>query len=325
MKTTVLVLFTVILLLSFTSSYAQKDEVPKDTISYQVSQNLTLLILSKDYHNLSKDNQVQSILEDFQSRVRGIQESIPTSSSYTIDYQYQNKLEILQSNKIKSYNLSEDIGMTEGFRNQANITDGNNGYRVELNFNDVTEILEADFAAILSSIISELPEKDRYLRYLEYRKDTEQNKVVLTDNRPSGYLDMLSFQAGVGANVYRNKFLTDLTGEIGLQLNHKGILRNQFYVSNNLIFSFDAENNTLINNFTNIGYSRNLSNVKDKSNWLGVEFGILTKRSGEIFQPNTMRIGLNWEAGKHITVSPQLYFNGFFQQVSPGFRIGIGL
>jgi len=80
-----------------------------------------------------------------------------------------------------------------------------------------------------------------------------------------------------------------------------------------------------INNFTNIGYRKNLSNQKEKPNWLGVEFGTLTKRSGDIFVPNTMRMGMNWQVGKNITVAPQLYFNGFFKQVSPGFRIGIGL
>lgn len=182
-----------------------------------------------------------------------------------------------------------------------------------------------DFQEIIPEILSELPEKDRHLRYLEYKTDPQTNKIRLTENRPSGHLDMLSLQAGEGANVYRSRFLTDITGEIGLQLNHKGILRNQFYVSNNLLFSFDTENSSVINNFTNFGYRRNLSNERGNPNWLGVEIGILTKRSGEIFQPNAMRLGVNWNVGKHITVSPQLYWNGFFQQVSPGFRIGIGL
>lgn len=151
------------------------------------------------------------------------------------------------------------------------------------------------------------------------------NKAKLIQNRPSGYLDMLSLQAGVGANVYRSKFLTDITGELSLQLNQKGILRNQFYVSNNLMFSFNESNSAVINNFTNLGFRRNFSNVKDKPNWLGIEFGTVTKRSGDVFQPNTMRFGFNWQAGKHITVAPQMYFDGFFKIVSPGFRIGIGL
>jgi len=159
-----------------------------------------------------------------------------------------------------------------------------------------------------------------YLEFIE-----ENNKASLKENRPYGYLDMLSLQADVDANVYRNRFLTDITGEIGLQLNHIGILRNQFYVSNNLIFSFDAENTAVINNFTNFGYRRNLSDQKDKPNWLAIELGTRTKRSGDLFRLKTLRLGMNRGAGKNITVSPQLYFNGFFQQVSPALRIGIGL
>jgi hypothetical protein len=70
---------------------------------------------------------------------------------------------------------------------------------------------------------------------------------------------------------------------------------------------------------------RNFSTVRDNPNWLGLEIGTLTKRSGDLFQPNTRRLGVNWGVAKHITVSPQIYWNGAFKQVSPGFRIGIGL
>jgi hypothetical protein len=169
-----------------------------------------------------------------------------------------------------------------------------------------------------------LPPKDRYLRHLSFQSSSE-GKYQLTENRALGYLDMLSLQLGVGANVYQNRFLTDFTGEVGLHLNQKGILKNKFYLSNNLIFSFDGESGAVVNSFTNIGYRRNLSSQRDNANWLGVEFGAMTRQRGNVFAPNTMRLGVNWSAGKHITVSPQLYFNGLFQQVSPGFRIGIGL
>jgi hypothetical protein len=36
-------------------------------------------------------------------------------------------------------------------------------------------------------------------------------------------------------------------------------------------------------------------------------------------------IGKKFQAAKHITVAPQMYFDAFFKNVSPGFRIGIGL
>jgi hypothetical protein len=91
------------------------------------------------------------------------------------------------------------------------------------------------------------------------------------------------------------------------------------------LFSFDPEQQMLLNNFTNIGFRRNFSGKVEEVDWLGIEFGIMTHRSGMVFPANTFRIGVNWDLGKNITVSPYLYFNDAFNQVNPGFRIGIGL
>jgi len=321
MKPTIFILIGLLCFIQ-TVSFAQRADMPKDSV-YWGNEKLDMLIQVKDYHHLTEDDQLLALLKNFQSSIGEIQESLP-ANPYHIKYISQKQIEILASPIVKSFTISEDRGLSTDFQHRAILRDATGQYQVELGFNNIEEIIAADFSSIVKGITENLPIKDRYLRYLEYRLD--QNKqLTLTQNRVSGYLDMLSLMAGVGANVYKNQFLTDITGEIGLQLNHKGILRNQFYVSNNLIFSFDAENTALINNFTNIGYRRNFSNQKDKPNWLGIEIGSLTKRSGDLFQPNTMRLGMNWNAGKNITVSPQIYFNGFFQQVSPGLRIGIGL
>jgi len=296
MKPTFQFMLIMLCLFNFGVVFAQNEKAPRDTIHFQSKEKLEIYILAPDYHNLTKDEKLQTILLDFQSRLKEIRDKIPTASAYTIEYNYLEKMEVLQSTKIAGFTISDEKAIIRDFQNQVIITDPNSNYQVNIGFDELDVLLGEDF-----------------------------NKLKLTQNRPSGYLDMLSLQAGVGANVYRSKFLTDITGEISLQLNQKGILRNQFYLSNNLMFSFDESNSAVINNFTNIGYRRNLSNERGKPNWLGIEIGTVTKRSGDIFQSNTMRLGMNWQVGKHITVSPQMYFNGFFKQVSPGLRIGIGL
>lgn len=324
MKILSLILNVFICLFSFNSAFGQNSDSPKDSIFYHGTDSLDMLILTKDYHNLVKDDHLQSILLDFQSRVKEIQGTVP-ATAYTIEYQYLKQLDILESDKIKSFSIEEKKRMSENSLNRAKILDPSGSYEVIVGFNDITDLTTVDFNSILTAIIGGLPAKHRFLKYLEFQPDDQSGKITLSKERHTGYFDMLSLQAGVGANVFRGKFLTDISGELGLQLNQKGILKNQFYVSNNIMFFFDGENRAVINNFTNVGYRRNFSNQKDKPNWLGIEVGTLTKRSGDIFKPNTMRLGVNWQAGKHITVAPQLYFNGFFQQVSPGFRIGIGL
>ncbi|SHN07385.1 hypothetical protein SAMN04488057_10663 [Cyclobacterium lianum] len=324
MKFQSLFLLTFIGLFSFTLAFSQDTESYRDTIFYQASGTLDMKILIKDYHLLAEESRFQAIMEDFQLRLKEIDQMVP-STAYTIEYRFQKQLDIRDSDKIKSFDISADNRLSENLQNKAYIRDNSGSYEVIIGFNDITELINLDFSKILTAIADSLPEKHRFLRYLEFRPDPQTGNIVLKEDRHTGYFDMLSLQAGVGANVYRGNFLTDFSGEVGLQLNHKGILKNQFYISNNLIFAFDAANTAIINNFTNVGYRRNFSNHKDKPNWLGVELGTLTKRSGDIFQPNTHRLGVNWQVGKHITVSPQLYFNGFFRQVSPGFRIGIGL
>lgn len=324
MKTNLGLIVGMICLFPWVNVFGQNEQSFSDSILYQGSEKMEMMILIKDYHLLTKNQHIRTVLRDFQDRMSEVKESIP-EKAYIIEYQYQKNLEILGSNKLKSYSLKDGKGMVENFPNQATVSDGSQNFLITLHFDDIEDLIQADISIVLSQIIEGLPEKHRFMRYLEYQPDQQAGKISLTEDRHTGYFDMLSLQAGVGANAYRNRFLTDLTGEVGLSLNQKGILRDQFYVSNNLMFSFSAQNAAVINNFTNIGYRRNFSTVRDNPNWLGVEIGTLTKRSGDLFQPNTMRLGVNWGVAKHVTVSPQLYWNGAFRQVSPGFRIGIGL
>lgn len=317
-------LLSALLCLNTFIAFAQNPAIPKDSIYYHGAEKFEILIQVNDYHHLTQDDLLINMLDEFKSKIGEIQQSLP-DTPYSIEYTHQEKIEIRETGILKSFRFAENKGWSNDFKHQANLNDPIRNYHVTIGYNEIDDLIATDFPNLVADIIAQLPIKDRYLRYLEYGPTNGENKATLIQNRPSGYLDMLSLMAGVGGNVYRNRFITDITGEIGLQLNHKGILRNQFYVSNNLMFTYDAENIAIINNFTSIGYRRNLTNKKDESNWLGIELSTLTKRSGDLFHPNTMRLGMNWQAGINITVSPQLYFNGFFQQVSPGLRIGIGL
>ena len=324
MKSTTPLIFLLLCLFNVGNVFAQSDNVPRDTIYYHGNESLSMYILSADYHELSEDSRLLTIMQDFQSRLKEMKGDIPQNESYIIEYKFQTKIEILQSNKIVSYSLSANSGPTENFRNQAILTIPQSRNQVNIQFNDTEALMNADFKALLEGIVAELPEKNRHLRFLEYQYEGEIGKSKLIENKVSGDMDMLRLSAGIGANVYRSKFLTDISGELAFQFNKKGILKNQFYASTNLMFSFNEDNSPVINTFVNLGYKVNFSSQKDDPNWLGMEFGTIVNRNGDVFKPNTMRFGLNWAVGKGISVAPQLYFNGFFKEVTPGFRIGIG-
>lgn len=51
----------------------------------------------------------------------------------------------------------------------------------------------------------------------------------------------------------------------------------------------------------------------------------MTKQSGDIFNKNTFRIGLPGIQYKYLRLTPELYFNGFFKNVSPGFKLSLAL
>jgi hypothetical protein len=134
--------------------------------------------------------------------------------------------------------------------------------------------------------------------------------------------DMLSLKAGVGANLIKNQPVIDLSGELAFVFQKKGISKNQYYLTYNLLYDFIDNSKTNLNSFLNLGYRYNLSNNRDDSDWLGVEFGYLISREGDMFDKDTFRFGFNWEVGNSITISPQLYISS--EQTFPGLRIGFG-
>ncbi|WP_375583578.1 hypothetical protein [Cyclobacterium xiamenense] len=325
MKTRDCYLLTFLFVLLFQAVSAQHAEVLRDTIRFEEHAHLDLLILAEDYHELKKSGGLKEVFESFQVDLNEIQEDLPEDIPYLVEYWHQDNVHIQPNPILKSYRFSGERELLENFRNRIIIYDVANKMEAIITFNDVAALLDVDFPLLAEEISNQLPERHRFLRSLEYRQDPSNQGLILSQDRFTGYMDMLSIRAGVGANVYQNSFLTDISGEIGIHLNQKGLLKDQFYISNNLLFSFSENGGIITNNFTNLGYRRNFSDDRLKPNWLGVEFGLVTKRSGALFKSNTMRLGVNWEIVKNISVAPQLYFNGFFKQVSPGFRIGIGL
>lgn len=325
MKTYECYLMTFVFIFLFQALSAQDSEKMRDSIRFRGHDDMDLLILADDYHTLRENGNLEEVFETFQANLEEIQKDLPQDIPYLVEYWHQGKIQIQPSPFLKTYQLSEGQQPLVNFQNKVIIHDAANKMEAIITFNDVGALLNINLLSVGEKITHQLPQRHRFLRTLEYRQDTAAGGLILSQDRFTGYMDMLSIRAGVGANVYKNGFFTDISGEIGIHLNQKGILKNQFYISNNLLFSFTENGGITTNNFTNLGYRINFSNDRLKPNWLGVEVGLLTKRSGEIFNPNTMRLGVNWEVVKNVSVAPQLYFNGFFKQVSPGFRIGIGL
>jgi hypothetical protein len=299
------------------------ESAPRDTVRYTVPGKVDLLVLSPDYDLLRKDSRLLNLFTDFQRDLELVQANIPENGNYRIIYRQNQILEIEEKAAMKRYSVGGNQARTANFNNEA-ILQGK-GITAFIYFSDVQVLIDPNLLKAIENLTTQLPAQHRFLKVLKYEGNHLNVPPTLQEERTTGNLDMISLRIGVGANLIRNQFMTDLSGEIGLWFNRKGVLRNQIYVSNDLLFSLNPEQQAVFNNFTSLGFRRNFSSKPDKADWLGFEVGYLTRGGGDVFAANTFRMGFNWNVGNKITVSPQIYFNGAFQQVSPAIRIGFGL
>lgn len=299
------------------------DASPEDTIRYTVPGQVEMLILSPDYDLLRREPRLLTLFTDFQRDFALVQADMPEAESYRITYLQNVMLEIEEKTLKKKYNIVEGQASVASFTNEAILR--GNGITVIISFSEAQVLLDAELLKAAENLAAQLPSQERQLKVLRFEGNDLNVSPRLTEDRTAGNLDMLSFVFGVGANMIRNQFMTDVRGEIGVWLNKKGVLKNQFYASTDLLFAFNPEQQAVINNFVNLGFRRNFSSNPSKDDWLGFEVGYLVREAGDIFPSNTMKMGLNWSVGNKMTVAPQIYFNGAFQQVSPAIRIGFGL
>ncbi len=113
----------------------------------------------------------------------------------------------------------------------------------------------------------------------------------------------------------------------GYQLNFgNNYFRNSFrlFMETQFLFSRDSVNRlkTDPNSFITLQF-RQFEKTKE-SNHLNfvanLSLSYLFKRSGNWYEPQTFRLGLPVFANRHFSIEPELVFNNFFKNVSPGIR-----
>lgn len=315
----------ILCLMIFFKALGQETEGPKDSVIFEVPDKFYIIIRVDDYQNIKNNIDVSQVIMDFQNDLKQVAGNLPETGPYVINYQHKALLEFQERPLVNKFKVENGRVSSLKLFNQCIITASN--ISILIKFNHYNDLLDSHLPFAINQVANKLPVGHRFLKTLRYKATDLNSEPVLKEEKihTNKSLDMLSLLGGVGANAIYNKYLTDVTGEIGLQLNRKGILKNQIYLSNNLLFNFNSEGKVVLNNFTNIGFRRNFSNDQEKPDWLGLEFGKLTSRSGEFFPKNTYKIGVNWDVGKHVQVTPTIYFSDLFKQVSPGVRIGFGI
>ncbi len=317
-KITQIFLTSLILLFYSSSIYGQKRTL--DSI-YIVLDNKTELNLAiYNYKNLA-DN----IRTDYTKFLSILSENndIPDDISYSIDYNTNKTLSIKQTKGGERIIWENNTQKKFQFSNQCNIR--SKDYYLKIKFNDLQALMSDSLLKRLLEAIDKIDETNNRLSKT-YVYEFQGDKLIRDeqlDNRTKS-LDVIFLKGGLGVNLIKSEPIIDISGEIGFGIARKGILKNQYYVSYNLLFDFMEESKTNLNGFLNVGYRRNLSNNIDKPNWLGVELGYLIKNQGDLFGKNTFKFGVNWELGKYVSISPQLYLSNDGKDFYPALRLGIG-
>ncbi|NCA79573.1 MAG: hypothetical protein EOM76_05220 [Sphingobacteriia bacterium] len=279
---------------------------------------MELELAVNNYNDLSGN--IEKDLKSLQSILKKSDE-IPDGISYTITYSPNKSVTVKQSAQSEKIIWKDSKQVPYKCNNQCFIRSVN--YFLLIRFEDLESITSESLIARINEVIHATDTiQGRFAATYNY---TFQNGNLVHNkqlDKLNGQLDAISFKGGVGASLIKNQPVVDISAEIGLFFCKKGIWKNNYYLSYNQLSSFDDNSKVNLNGFANIGYRNNLSNDIKSPNWLGLEFGYLVNRNGDLFEKNTFKFGVNWEIGKYISVSPQLYFSG--SSSYPAVRIGFG-
>jgi hypothetical protein len=195
-------------------------------------------------------------------------------------------------------------------------------FHLYFTFQHIDDILDPAVIPCISATISKLPGRIRYAYSFHYNYYDNTGARETSQTKSNGQ-DMLTLKAGIGTAFVKNALVTDIGGEMGLNFNKKGVLKNCYFLSGSALYVFnDQSDHFAVNGFVNAGYRYNLSDDPLKSNWVGAEIGLPFHKEGLFFKDNLFRFSVQWELGKSVLVSGQLYVNDGFKSAYPGLRFG---
>jgi hypothetical protein len=307
-----------LLLLSSIVTYGQKPYI--DSICVQIDDNIELSMGIYEYSDLAEN--VEKDLKSLQSILKD-NSDIPKKVSYSIFYEPDKLLSIKQTEPIEKIIWENGKHFSYQFSNQCNINASN--YCLKIQYNELEKLVSDSLIVKIEEVIdTTITIQGRISMTYNYSFQGEKLVHNIQIDKMNGQMDVFAVKFGVGINLIKNQPVIDLSAEMGLTFSKKAIWKNQYYISYNQLSDFGYSTIIHFNGFVNIGYRYNLSNTIGNPNWLGLEFGYLAYRNGDLFGKNTFKFGVNWELGKYISVSPQLYLSGDLTQFYPAVRIGFG-
>ncbi|NBG65694.1 hypothetical protein [Acidiluteibacter ferrifornacis] len=296
------------------------QQIP-DSVTVFIDNRIEVVIELDDYIKLKENNDAATIVKKFQAQLPKIINELQLDKSEIVTYINDSLLTIEDGEQRKVFLNTESSLINTGVRDKAILR--YKGLEITISTNDLEIILDIDMAKCVQMVVDSLPEKSRLSRSLFFQ--IIDSKVIEIDgqNRKNSYNDVLALQMGTGISLLKNTSLVDLTFSMDFIFYKKGKISHNGYVSTNLMYDFVNNREMNINTFLNIGYRSYYFNKEDEEHFVGLEFGYLVSRQGDLFDKNTFRFGLSKSINSHFTFSSQLYMEDNFKRFYPGVRLDI--
>ncbi len=141
---------------------------------------------------------------------------------------------------------------------------------------------------------------------------------------PTGY-EKISPILGFSLTAVRGSITPSIQGGFAFNTGNNYFNNSfRFYVERQFFFSRDASNKltTDPNIFGVIQLTQTEKNRSGNNLYFAgnLSIGYLVSRKGNWYEPSTLRIGLPVLKNKHISIEPQLVFNGWFKNLSPSIK-----
>ena len=240
----------------------------QDTIVVYVDNRVELKIAIPDFAETTQTSVVIVALKEFESLMPEIVDQLNPEGPDLIKYSLENSLTI-EPGHPKTIFLEKEGKMSHtGFRDQAIIETGES--TIWITTTGISRITEWPISSCFENVVAALPDQIRWSKTLSY--ECIDGKVSELESK-NNEVDMLSLQAGAGAGLIKSRWVADISFGVSLGLNKKGVPKGP-YISSNMIFDFDAEQNMSINTFLNLGYRWTLNKQAENPTSFGMDMVI---------------------------------------------------
>ncbi len=336
---------TIIILMALTISgftYSQNKKM-QDTLFFQMPNQTTIEYITS--YNIKRNNvtniNIKEKLDDFLIKWKTIgNNQIPKNKSIAIicsdetkdkwsDEKIATNMVIKEINEENKFKFPESKSIVLDLTAKNKLIFKTKNYTLNIYFNtlnQITELTKYNWNDILKNIDNEINNKNtsktnfKYVAYSMWFNIKRDNVNLIHKEEISPDLTtMLSITGSPNLGFVKNKWYTSLNLRVLFEYYKRNESKYKIGLNYEWMFHF-YNNQRYINQWLDASVGAKLNALG--SDLTSISFGFLIKKEGDLFKKNTMRIGFENQINRHISVTPQIYFNDFFKNIYPGVKIG---